>query len=97
MWIEYRNRLFQSIANCLYRRGEVGIARDKRESFRCPGYGVHQHLGRDIDIGAFFFEFHNGRKMVWNQRTTLAGFSVKGHESFGFLIESFDEFDLWKG
>ncbi len=34
--------------------------------------------------------------MVWNQRTTLAGFFVKGHESFGFLIEAFNEFDLWK-
>ncbi len=36
VWIENGNRLFQPIANCLYWRGEVVIARDKRKSFSFP-------------------------------------------------------------
>lgn len=94
--IEYGNRFFQLIANSLYWRGKVGIAGDKREGVGLLGYGVHQHLSCDIDIGAFFFELHNGCKMVRNQRTAFAGFSVKWHEPFGFLVEAFNELDLWK-
>ena len=53
VWIENGNRLLHPIANCLYRRGKVGITRDKCESVGGIGHGIHHHLGCDVDVERF--------------------------------------------
>ena len=97
MWIEHCNRFFELITDCLHWRGEIGITGDKRKGVCGLGYCVHQHFCRDIYIGSFFFEFHDGGEVIRNQRAAFAGFFVKGHEPFRFLIEAFNDLDSGDG
>lgn len=93
MGIENGYWLFEAITNGLDGRGKVGVAGDECKGVGGVGHCVHQHFRCDVDIGTFFFQFDNGCQMVRGLVAALARFLVKGHQSFGLLVESFDESD----
>ena len=95
--IEYGDRLFEAVADCLDWGGKIRISCDEGKSVCRTRYCIHQHFGCDVDIRSLLFHFDNWSEVVRNLRATFARLLVKRHKSFGLLIESFDDLNFGQG
>ena len=93
MGIEHNDGLARALLEIVERRDEVGIAGDEHDAVEVGFDVVDEHLGGDVNVGAFFFGFPHG--CARNLITGFAWFLRKGITGAETLVVAFDAFQFW--